>query len=1284
MKKLLFIFSILIFAFIFIFALPKSNIAQGYGYIPPNCSGSLYADNSCESSCSRNQVCAEVGTGTANPFQCCSLGFYGCELNSDCMGCRACDTSTGQCYDSNSLCTSNSTCIGGNCVNNCVRTQDSFAYSVCSGNNYSTNYYYNCNGSVYAWGGQTDNACGSGCDSRTGNLASTQCTSCDTSTNYYYACNGTTTAGGSQTDSNCSYLCNSCTFNRQYTQCGGDCGGTSYPSNHTLDVLEYNCTDGSNTYSCSDSGIVCGECGNSCSTPPTDTPTPTPADTCGQWYCDIPNTCNGGTNYREARQCTRSDGSVYYPTQCDTGQCPKTGCTPNSCEAASPSCNRCDTNGNWQQDFTCSSYANCTSTQSGCGSSCASDSECTTGWCNGGVCSNSCDTTPGECKVCVPPGPCTPNPSCSQFKAQVVDNNGNTIGAPVNGVDLASQTPVLTLTSPNYLVKLDASNIQQSSCIKVQDWIFNKDGAAFSSEGYDTTLDSANGMYCYDNPHSGTQSLYYPGYHDLFAYSGATPLTDLRISAQTGSWGNPLSCTTGNSGNSTICNSDIYGRNDCSTWEPGAQCSPTGHGTLGLGKPCPTQTGNPDTIDWSFQPNPQNFPRKYRGDGIIVYNFNQQVGSSDITVANIGTTCKIRVSVSNAVGGKVTSGSANGPGIQNVNILVSYLHNGVNNTVKLITDQWGKWSTDLVAAGDAWSVWPQCISGNSSMPYNAPINYSCDNYDVQNPVGPVASNSPHKTWNGAAPYNTTYKHYGDYYDQAYDGLPTGGSGAFDFYYIPTLPITGRVFIDSDRNGAKDTNESYYSGTPAGISVNLSGKYTDSKQPDSITGSYTFSGLSPGNYIVTLASIPTGWTATTTNPVDVTLTTLGRTVNFGIAPQYSVSGNIFVDSNKNGIKDASESNYTGNITITASSGTVATNNGSYTVSGLTPGTHTVSLNVPISYTPTYPQGVGSPSYSAVLPCTSTSLSPQSKNINPPCSGSNVVGADFGITNSFSWIQCRGGDCSDNNGFVNIIPQGASQACGGPNASTSNGSSSTTPGMIFTGDSNPDFGQGFPSLNLPNNWVVGGDVPLNFPEIFQPINSTVVRTSHGYMSTTAVQSGLTPTPLNSACNNSLGCSLSTLGHGLYSSNGDIYLNTSDLSCKNADGSNGNCVILINGTLHILGNISVPTGSTVTFTTSLDIKIDNKDVTSIQGFYSTDRNFYTGGNGGDCTKPADSALTINGALVVNAGLGGGSFVNERDLCGGNLNCPAVIFSERPDIILNAPDFIKHPTYIWHEAAP
>ncbi len=95
-----------------------------------------------------------------------------------------------------------------------------------------------------------------------------------------------------------------------------------------------------------------------------------------------------------------------------------------------------------------------------------------------------------------------------------------------------------------------------------------------------------------------------------------------------------------------------------------------------------------------------------------------------------------------------------------------------------------------------------------------------------------------------------------------------------FTILARYNLVGTVYIDVNHNGVQDTGELGYDGATIGLNTGQT-TATDSN------GEYTFSNLPTDVYIETL-TVPSGFTATTTNPVTVPLTA-DTTQNFGIAP-----------------------------------------------------------------------------------------------------------------------------------------------------------------------------------------------------------------------------------------------------------------------------------------------------------------------------------------------------------------------------------------------------------------
>lgn len=439
----------------------------------------------------------------------------------------------------------------------------------------------------------------------------------------------------------------------------------------------------------------------------------------------------------------------------------------------------------------------------------------------------------------------------------------------------------------------------------------------------------------------------------------------------------------------------------------------------------------------------------------------------------------------------------------------------------------------------------------------------------------------------------------------------------------------------------------------------------------------------------------------------------------VTPAYSISGNVFNDANKNQLKDAGESNYSP-IKITSTGGTVVypdPNNpiaGTYQVSGLAAGEYTVSytsLPTGSDYQMTFPVNGPPPFFTVTV---GAGCSVGSSNSATCDAGNNIINLNYGITNSIPWIQSGGGGDIGGSGGINTgaggttggggtggagaaggfndpIPSTALAICGGPYASVPS-STSTTPGLIFTGNGSAYFGQGSASLN---NWLVGG---TNYPESFGPVNQGgLVKTSYAYLLSIVKQADITPIDLNSdASLCSFGgltnCKLSsTLPHGIYVANGDLTLTGNGTPASYTFPGNQNYIILVKGNLTIQTRLHVPIGSTALFSASGNIIVDKSvgeqnyqsSASDIEGIFSADQNFNINGQN-DCTIGPDIKLNVAGSIITNAALNGGTFINQRDLCENNIYCPVFTVQSRPDFILNAPNFIKKANYTWQEIAP
>jgi hypothetical protein len=247
------------------------------------------------------------------------------------------------------------------------------------------------------------------------------------------------------------------------------------------------------------------------------------------------------------------------------------------------------------------------------------------------------------------------------------------------------------------------------------------------------------------------------------------------------------------------------------------------------------------------------------------------------------------------------------------------------------------------------------------------------------------------------------------------------------------------------------------------------------------------------------------------------------------------------------------------------------------------------------------------------------------------------------------------------------------------------------LVFSGNASYDLGQGQASQN-PYDWIVGG---LSYPEVYGPAKTGgLIKTGYSYLLSKATQAGLNIGSAKDICQGSVHqeCRLQNVKHGIYSS---VDTGTTNKGMRIVGDSvipdNINVVILVDGDLTLTGRITVPVGSTVVFAVQGNIIIDkalgeatvSSTTGTIQGIYSTDSSFIIQGNN-SCSTGADLRFNVAGAVITNAGLTGGTLQNQRDLCSGNISCPAFSTIERLDLILNTPDFMKQANFTYQEIAP
>jgi protocatechuate 3,4-dioxygenase beta subunit len=196
------------------------------------------------------------------------------------------------------------------------------------------------------------------------------------------------------------------------------------------------------------------------------------------------------------------------------------------------------------------------------------------------------------------------------------------------------------------------------------------------------------------------------------------------------------------------------------------------------------------------------------------------------------------------------------------------------------------------------------------------------------------------------------------------GTPTSTSLTNNFAAVKPATLSGFDYYDVNNDGIKQASEIGIQGT----AIHLTGTNDLSQAIDQpvftgADGSYSFTGLRPGTYALTKTSQPAGYqdgkvaagTAggsagkDTITSINVTPGTLSTDNDFGEIKGSSLSGFVYHDRNSNGIKENGEEGIQGvsiHLTGTSDQGavdqTIQTDaNGSYSFTGLRPGTYTIA-------------------------------------------------------------------------------------------------------------------------------------------------------------------------------------------------------------------------------------------------------------------------------------------------------------------------------------------------------
>jgi len=187
-------------------------------------------------------------------------------------------------------------------------------------------------------------------------------------------------------------------------------------------------------------------------------------------------------------------------------------------------------------------------------------------------------------------------------------------------------------------------------------------------------------------------------------------------------------------------------------------------------------------------------------------------------------------------------------------------------------------------------------------------------------------------------------------------------------------IRGRVWDDSNANGAADNGELPLGGVTFYLDLNTNGRFDsgEPRQTTDATGTFAFTDIQPGTYTVVLV-VPAGYTQASPDVITVTVAAgrivtnvdfINTLVPIPADEPGEIHGMAWDDVNGDGTKDADESPLAGVTIFLDTDGdgwhdpgemkTTTDADGQYSFSALAPGTYRVAESTPLNHQNTSPR------------------------------------------------------------------------------------------------------------------------------------------------------------------------------------------------------------------------------------------------------------------------------------------------------------------------------------------